>query len=41
VKKAVIWSPQARQDLRRMDRRTATKVLKVVDRYVGAGAGAI
>lgn len=36
---AVIWSPEARADLRAIDRDTALQILHCVDRYVANRAG--
>ena len=38
-KMAVDWSPQARADLRAIDRETAIQILRAIDRYLGTGAG--
>lgn len=38
-KMAVDWSPQARADLRAIDRETALQILRAIDRYLGTGAG--
>jgi mRNA-degrading endonuclease RelE of RelBE toxin-antitoxin system len=36
---AVIWSPEARADLRAIDRETAMQILHCVDRYLASRAG--
>ncbi|HXE10634.1 MAG TPA: type II toxin-antitoxin system RelE/ParE family toxin [Bryobacteraceae bacterium] len=36
---AVIWSPEARADLRAIDRETAMQILYCVDRYLATRAG--
>ena len=36
---AVIWSPEARADLRAIDRETALQILYCVDRYLANRAG--
>jgi mRNA-degrading endonuclease RelE of RelBE toxin-antitoxin system len=36
---AVIWSPEARADLRAIDRETAIQILHCVDRYLANRAG--
>ncbi|HWB85165.1 MAG TPA: type II toxin-antitoxin system RelE/ParE family toxin [Bryobacteraceae bacterium] len=36
---AVIWSPEARADLRAIDRDTALQILHCVDRYLADRAG--
>ena len=36
---AVIWSPEARADLRAIDRETAVQILHCVDRYLASRAG--
>jgi mRNA-degrading endonuclease RelE of RelBE toxin-antitoxin system len=36
---AVIWSPEARTDLRAIDRETAMQILHCVDRYLAKRAG--
>jgi hypothetical protein len=38
-KMAVNWSPQARADLRAIDRETALQILRAIDRYLSTGAG--
>jgi hypothetical protein len=38
-KMAVDWSPQARADLRAIDRETALQILRGIDRYLSTGAG--
>jgi mRNA-degrading endonuclease RelE of RelBE toxin-antitoxin system len=38
-KKLVIWSPEARADLRAIDGETALRILHAVDTYLTAGAG--
>ena len=36
---AVIWSPEARGDLRAIDRQTALDILRCLDRYLGNRVG--
>ena len=36
---AVIWSPEARADLRAIDRETAMQVLYSIDRYLASRTG--
>ena len=36
---AVIWSPEARADLRAIDRETAMQILHCLDRYLAGRAG--
>jgi len=36
---AVVWSPEARIDLRAIDRETALQILYCVDRYMASRAG--
>ena len=38
-KKIVAWSPEARADLRVINRDTALQILRTVDRYLSTGAG--
>ena len=38
-KKTVIWSPEARADLRAIDRQTALRILRSIDSYLTTGAG--
>lgn len=38
-KKTVIWSPEARADLRAVDRETARRILRAIDSYLTTGAG--
>jgi hypothetical protein len=38
-KKIVIWSPDARSDLRAIDRETALRILHAVDHYLTTGTG--
>ena len=38
-KMTVDWSPQARADLRAIDRETAMQILLALDRYLSTGAG--
>lgn len=38
-KKSIVWSPEARGDLRAIDRETALRILHAVDDYVGTGMG--
>lgn len=37
--KRVLWSTEARADLRAIDRDTALRLLKTLDRFLKAGAG--
>jgi mRNA-degrading endonuclease RelE of RelBE toxin-antitoxin system len=36
---AVIWSPEARADLRAIDRETAMQILRCLDRYLATRTG--
>ena len=38
-KKTVIWSPEARADLRAIDREIALRILRAIDIYLTTGAG--
>jgi mRNA-degrading endonuclease RelE of RelBE toxin-antitoxin system len=38
-KKMVTWSPEARADLRAIDRETALRILRAIDGYLTTGAG--
>lgn len=38
-KRTVLWSPEARADLRAINRETAVRVLGAVDTYLTTGAG--
>jgi mRNA-degrading endonuclease RelE of RelBE toxin-antitoxin system len=38
-KKTILWSPEARADLRGIDRETALRVLRAVDSYLSTGSG--
>jgi len=38
-KKAILWSPEARADLRSIDRETALRVLHAVDSYLSTSSG--
>jgi hypothetical protein len=38
-KKTVIWSKEARADLRAIDRETALRILRSIDSYLTTGAG--
>ncbi len=38
-RKAILWSPEARADLRAIDRETALRILHAIDRYLTTGAG--
>lgn len=38
-KKAILWSPEARADLRAIDRETALRILHAIDSYLTTGAG--
>lgn len=40
-KKIVIWSPDAKAELRAIDRETALRVLYAVDHYLTTGTGAV
>ena len=37
---AIIWSPEARSDLRAIERETAMQILSCVDRYLASRTGA-
>ncbi len=39
AKRTVIWSPEARGDLRAIDRETALQILQTIDRYLDTGVG--
>jgi mRNA-degrading endonuclease RelE of RelBE toxin-antitoxin system len=39
VKAAVLWSPEARADLRAIDRETALQILHSIDRYLASRTG--
>jgi mRNA-degrading endonuclease RelE of RelBE toxin-antitoxin system len=39
AKKTVQWSPEARADLRAIDRETALRILRTVDSYLTTGTG--
>jgi mRNA-degrading endonuclease RelE of RelBE toxin-antitoxin system len=39
AKKTVTWSPEARGDLRAIDRETALRILRAIDTYLSTGAG--
>jgi mRNA-degrading endonuclease RelE of RelBE toxin-antitoxin system len=39
VRIAVIWAPEARADLRAIDRETAMQILHCVDRYLASRTG--
>jgi mRNA-degrading endonuclease RelE of RelBE toxin-antitoxin system len=39
AKRIVVWSPEARADLRAIDRETALHLLQGLDRYLSSGAG--
>lgn len=41
TKKSVAWAPQARVDLRAIDRETALQILQTIDRYLSTGTGDI
>lgn len=41
AKRVVVWSPQARADLRAVDREIAVGILRAIDRYLSTGAGDI
>jgi mRNA-degrading endonuclease RelE of RelBE toxin-antitoxin system len=36
---AIVWSPEARADLRAIDRETARQILSCIDRYVSSRNG--
>ena len=36
---AVVWSPEARADLRAIDRETAMRILHAIDHYLASRAG--
>ncbi len=38
-KKTIVWSPEARADLRGIDREVALRVLHSIDSYLSTGAG--
>jgi mRNA-degrading endonuclease RelE of RelBE toxin-antitoxin system len=38
---AVIWSPEARADLRAIDRETAMQILHAIDRYLASRNGGV
>jgi len=38
-KKTVIWSPEARADLRAIDREIALRILRAIETYLTTGAG--
>lgn len=38
-KKSITWSPEARSDLRAIDRETALRILRTIDAFVTTGAG--
>lgn len=38
-KKTILWSPEARADLRAIDRETALRILRTIDSYLTTGAG--
>ncbi len=39
VKMTITWSPEARVDLRAIDRETALRILRAIDSYLTTGAG--
>jgi mRNA-degrading endonuclease RelE of RelBE toxin-antitoxin system len=39
VRTAILWSPEARADLRAIDRETAMQILHAIDRYMASRAG--
>jgi len=39
AKRAVLWSPAARAELRAIGRETAWQILQAIDRYLETGAG--
>ena len=38
-KKSVIWSPDARSEMRAIDRETARRILHAIDQYLTTGVG--
>ncbi len=36
---AIVWSPEARADLRAIDREIALRILHAIDNYLSVGAG--
>jgi mRNA-degrading endonuclease RelE of RelBE toxin-antitoxin system len=38
-KKTILWSPEARADLRSIDRETAMRILRTIDSYLSTGIG--
>ena len=38
---AIVWSPEARSDLRAIDRATAVEILHCIDRYLATHSGDI
>ena len=38
-KKTILWSPEARADLRAIDRETALRILHAINSYLTTGAG--
>jgi mRNA-degrading endonuclease RelE of RelBE toxin-antitoxin system len=39
TKRTVTWSPEARADLRAIDRETALRILRAIDAYLSTGVG--
>lgn len=39
TKKTVTWSPEARADLRAIDREAALRILRTIDGYLSTGVG--
>jgi hypothetical protein len=39
TKKSIIWSPEAQNQLRAMDRQVALDILHAVDEYLSSGIG--
>ncbi|MDQ6706828.1 MAG: type II toxin-antitoxin system RelE/ParE family toxin [Acidobacteriota bacterium] len=39
--KTIVWSPQARADIRAIDQATAMQILKTIHRYAASGLGEI
>jgi mRNA interferase RelE/StbE len=40
-KKTILWSPEARADLRSIDRETAIRILRTIDSYLSTGIGGV
>jgi len=39
LKKTILWSPEARSDLREIDRETALRILRALDSFLSTGSG--